>query len=179
MKHFSVVPAQYLSLYALLLGLLAACGNGPDSALLAYVEQIKQSVPSTTVEKRIASRYELFVYQADSDGIRDPFISASASVVVRQALSSAPVPEERERGILESLPLESLVFIGNIEKRGRRVALVRSADGRVHQVRIGSYLGQNHGKVVEFNHHQITLQELVPDDQGGWHTRTATVGQSK
>ncbi|MDH5184005.1 MAG: pilus assembly protein PilP [Gammaproteobacteria bacterium] len=167
--------------YLLLFGVigLSACGNGPDSDLQAYVAEVKQNVPVPVVEKKVTNKHELFAYQADSEGIRDPFMLSQSSVALTQTPSEGVVPEEHERAILETMPLDSLVYMGNIEKRGRRVALVRSADGKIHQVQVGSYLGQNHGKVVEFDQYQITLRELLSDGLGGWHARTATVGQAK
>ena len=178
MKIFSLFSAHSLVLL-LCAGGLTACGSGPDSDLLVYVEKVKQSSPPPAVEKIINKKHELFAYQADSEGIRDPFVSTLASVIVRQAPAKGLAPDGHKAGLLETMPLDSLVYMGSIEKRGRRVALVRSSDGKVHQVRIGSYLGQNHGKVVEFNPQQITLQELVADGLGGWQTRTARIGQAK
>ena len=178
MKISSPLFARLL-LLLLLLGGLVACGSGPDSDLLAYVEKVKQSSLPLSTEKIIDKKHELFAYQADSEGMRDPFVSTLASVTVRQAPAKGLAPEGHKAGVLETMPLDSLVYMGSIEKHGRRVALVRSGDGKVHQVRIGAYLGQNHGKVVEFNQHQITLRELVADGLGGWHTRTARVGQAK
>lgn len=159
--------------------LLAACGTGPDSDLLAYVEQVKQTVPAPVVEEKKGNSHELFAYQADSEGIRDPFLSSAAAVMVQQSPSTGLVPDQHKPGLLETMPLESMVYMGNIEQRGRRVALVRAEDGRIHQVRIGSYLGRNHGKVVGFDQQVITLRELVSDGLGGWQARTATIAQAR
>lgn len=178
MTRRSLISVRYLALFSLMV-FFTGCGSGPDSDLLAYVEKIKQSSPAPAAEKKVDKKHEFFVYRADSEGIRDPFASSQTSVSVEQTPSEGLKPDERERGILESIPLDSLVYMGNIEKRGRRVALVRSSDGKVHQVRVGSYLGENHGKVVAFNQHQISLRELVSDGRGGWRERTATVGQAK
>ena len=157
----------------------SACSRGPDSDLLAYVEQVKQTVPAPVVAEKNQKRHELFAYQADSEGIRDPFLSSQAAVRAPQSTSKGLVPDTRKPGLLETMPLDSMVYMGNMEKRGRRIALVRAEDGKIHQVGIGSYLGRNHGKVVEFDQHQITLRELVSDGSGGWQARTATIGQAK
>jgi len=166
----------YLTSFIFLLG---ACGRGPDSDLLTYIEQVKHTVPAPVVAEKSQKRHELFAYQADSEGVRDPFLSSQAAVMAPQSQSKGLVPDEHKPGLLETMPLDSMVYMGNMEKRGRRIALVRAEDGKIHQVGIGSYLGRNHGKVVEFDQHQITLRELVADGQGGWQARTATIGQAK
>jgi len=39
-------------------------------------------------------------------------------------------------------------------------------------VSVGSYLGQNLGKVTKIEETRLTLRELVQDDLGEWSTRT-------
>jgi type IV pilus assembly protein PilP len=49
-------------------------------------------------------------------------------------------------------------------------ALVRGAGG-VHRIRIGDYLGRNHGKIIAINEAKIDVLEIVPDGEGGWLER--------
>ena len=44
------------------------------------------------------------------------------------------------------------------------------SDG-VHRVKIGDYLGTNHGKVVAISESQIDVVEIVTDGEGGWVER--------
>ena len=173
-RHHYSRYATFLSLF-----LLGACGSGPDSDLLAYVEQVKQTQPTPLVAEKTDEKHELFVYQADSDGIRDPFLAPVTTVINAPASPLGPTPEIHQPGALETMSLESLVYMGSIEKQGRRVALVRGEKGQIHQVMVGTYLGQNHGKVVGFDQHRITVRELYPDGMGGWQERMTTVGQAK
>jgi type IV pilus assembly protein PilP len=51
---------------------------------------------------------------------------------------------------------------------------VRGADG-VHRVRIGEYMGRNHGRIVAITENAIEIVELVPDGADGWLERPRTL----
>ncbi|OYV27812.1 MAG: hypothetical protein B7Z82_04290, partial [Halothiobacillus sp. 20-54-6] len=57
-------------------------------------------------------------------------------------------------------------------------ALVRDGDGVIHEIQVGNYMGLNYGKVVKISTDKITLEEIVPDGQGGWRTQSAIVQQN-
>ena len=48
--------------------------------------------------------------------------------------------------------------------------LVRGAGG-VHRVKVGDYLGRNHGRIVSVDEAKIDVVEIVPDGEGGWLER--------
>ncbi len=54
-------------------------------------------------------------------------------------------------------------------------ALVRDAQGGVHRVKPGDYMGTDHGQVQDVSDTGIDLKEIVPDGTGGWVERTRTV----
>ena len=54
------------------------------------------------------------------------------------------------------------------------VALVK-VDNLLYQVKQGSYLGQNFGKVVKINETELTLREIVQDATGEWIERPAAL----
>jgi type IV pilus assembly protein PilP len=43
----------------------------------------------------------------------------------------------------------------------------------LYQVRVGSYLGQNYGKVVKLTETELTMREIVQDAAGEWIERQA------
>lgn len=160
-------------------GCLTACGQAPNGDLVQYVAQVKArqaSLPVTPVETK---KRETFRYRADSDGIRDPFLGGVA-VARTSGGNGGPRPDNRRgRQALEQYPLDSLSLVGTLSGSNRIVALVRSPDGAVHQVKLGDYMGQNYGKVVAIDDQQIRLRELVPDGSGGWQKRPATISLVK
>lgn len=83
----------------------------------------------------------------------------------------------RPKEPLEMYPLDALSMKGIIVRGGTTYALVRDGDGVIHEIQVGNYMGLNYGKVVSITSDKITLEEIVPDGQGGWRKQTAIVQQ--
>jgi type IV pilus assembly protein PilP len=49
-------------------------------------------------------------------------------------------------------------------------ALVSGAGG-VHRVKVGDYLGRNHGRILVIDESKVDVIEIVPDGEGGWLER--------
>jgi type IV pilus assembly protein PilP len=67
-----------------------------------------------------------------------------------------------------------MVMVGSLIKQGQPVALVKVVN-RLFQVRPGTYLGQNYGKITKVGESEVVLRELVQDAAGDWVERTATL----
>lgn len=78
----------------------------------------------------------------------------------------------RPREPLESYPLESIAMVGVLMQEERIEALL-SVTGTVHQVRVGNYIGQDHGMITKIEETELTLVELVEDMNGDWVERTS------
>lgn len=78
------------------------------------------------------------------------------------------------KATLEAYPLDSVAMVGSLIKVGQPVALVR-VDNLLYQVKAGSYLGQNYGRITKIAETGITLREIVQDAGGEWIERTATI----
>lgn len=82
----------------------------------------------------------------------------------------------RPREPLEAYPLESLKFVGSIEKLKLKYGLIQTPDESVQQVKVGNYMGQNFGMVTEITESGVVLKEIVQDElTGDWVERTANV----
>ncbi len=94
----------------------------------------------------------------------------------QQSANGALVAPElvRRKEPLEAWPLDSMSLVGSILKEGQPVALVK-VDNLLYQVKLGSYLGQNYGKVTKVNETEVTLREIVQDAAGEWIERVATL----
>ena len=75
---------------------------------------------------------------------------------------------------MESFPLDSMTLVGSIIKAGQPVALVK-IDNLLYQVKLGSYLGHNFGRVMKIDETEVTLREIVQDAVGEWIERVATL----
>lgn len=104
-------------------------------------------------------------------GERDPFSQPAAPPGSTPGLR----PDTgRPRQALEAFELDSLKMVGTIGQGGNRRALVSAPDGMTYQVRPGSYLGKNEGRVVGLDDGQLNLMEVV---QSGaeWVERPASI----
>lgn len=101
----------------------------------------------------------------------DPFSAARIRPELKQVSGDGP-DMSRPREPLEAFPLESISMVGTIAQEQRKHALV-SVSGRVHQVAVGNYLGQDHGMITQISDSEILLNEIVEDMSGDWVERTS------
>jgi type IV pilus assembly protein PilP len=58
-------------------------------------------------------------------------------------------------------------------------ALIEDGDGGVQRVKVGSYLGKNHGRIVEVAPNLVSIIEVVPDGRDGWVERPRSLSLSE
>jgi type IV pilus assembly protein PilP len=80
----------------------------------------------------------------------------------------------RFREPLEGYPLESLKMVGLL-KQGKMTNAIIRADNKAYLVKIGNYLGQNFGMIVDITDSEVQLKELVQDSSGDWVERTGAL----
>lgn len=117
-----------------------------------------------------------FTYAAHQ--LRSPFVPPSTMEELLAKTSGKQVAPDfsRPQEYLERYGLESLRMRGTLTKPGSPLyGLVEDADGGVQRIKVGNYMGKNHGKVVEITQSQINLVEIVPDGRDGWVERPRSV----
>jgi len=115
--------------------------------------------------------YEPFAYNAFD--LPDPFRPRKVEPLKG---SSKLAPDlNRRKEPLEAFPLESLQMVGTLQRGKGTYALVRTTDKDIYQVKVGNYMGQNFGVVIDINDGEIRLKELVQDGAGDWTERTSTL----
>ncbi|HEX7637455.1 MAG TPA: pilus assembly protein PilP [Burkholderiaceae bacterium] len=85
------------------------------------------------------------------------------------AAAKSHAPQE-----LESYPLDSMTMVGTLRQGGKSHALLL-VDGRLHDVKVGDWIGQNYGHITNITDTEITLHETVQDATGEWIDRTSTL----
>lgn len=162
---------------AMIGSLLSACSDGGLSDLQSYVKSVKSRPAARIAPLPEFKTYETFSYSAEE--LRDPFVmfqNEAELVQSTMAVSSGPKPDEkRNKETLEQYPLDTLRFVGQLEKDNEQWAIVTSPDSLVHRVKAGNYIGQNFGKVTAVTENQLEIKELVPDGMGGWIERDAAL----
>ena len=155
---------------------LAGCSANMDE-LDAYVNDIKARPGGRIDPLPEITPYEVFVYRADIEGLRSPFLPDTPQAAAGQAGGVRP-DADRSREYLESFSLDTMDMVGTLDLGGTTFGLVQDADGLIHRVVPGNYLGQNDGRIVSISASAIELVEIISDGIGGYVERDAAISLS-
>lgn len=165
---------------SLLMSTLVACASSDYSDLQRYIQQVKARPAGRITPVPEFETYETYAYAASS--LRDPFkmFDSDAELVEDQASNTGLKPDlNRNKETLEQYPLDTLHFVGDLEKDGEKWAIITSPDNLVHRVKIGNHLGTNYGEIVAITETKIIITEIIRDGMGGWIEREAALSLSE
>lgn len=151
--------------------LLGACSGNQYGDLEAYVKQVKARKSGRIAPLPEVKPYEVFTYQAQN--YRDPFTTYVDEAPPENASNRPDMNRKREA--LEQFPLDTLSYVGDLEKSGVRWGLISAPDKSVYRVQVGNYLGKNYGKITSISDTTIEINEVIPDGAGGWVDRKASL----
>ena len=168
---------RVLHIFAILL--LTACSGEQHDDLNVFVDEVKTSKVARIKGLPEIKPYESFVY--DPSSLRDPFSPfVDLEKQEEKVVDNGMRPDSnRKREALEQFPLDSLVFVGHLEKNGRRWALISAPDDTVYRVQTGNHLGQNYGEILLVSETTINIKEIIPNGTGGWADREVTLQLSE
>jgi len=150
---------------------VSGCDGGGDfSDLQSYMDEVRARPKGEIEPLPKFQPYESFAYSAAA--LRSPFQPPiKLDMVDRQKGSKDIKPDEtRTKQFLEGFNIEVFVMVGTLANDAGAFALVNGAGG-VHRVRVGDYLGRNHGRILAIDESKIDVIEIVPDGEGGWLER--------
>lgn len=153
---------------------LAGCSSG-NSDLQAYVRSVKAKPAGRIAPVPEFKPYETFAYS--DENLRDPFSVITDDVegsAINSDLSLRP-DMNRNKEALEEYPLDTLHFVGHLEKDDERWAIITSPDQLVYRVKVGNHLGSNYGEIVAISETRIDITEIIEDGLGGWIERDAAL----
>jgi type IV pilus assembly protein PilP len=151
--------------------MVGGCGSGRDfSDLQTYMDEVRARPKGSIEPLPKFQPYESFTYSAAS--LRSPFQPAvKIDLASRQKGSVDVKPDEsRIKQFLEDFNIETFQMVGTLANDSGNFALISSSSG-VHRVRVGDYLGRNHGRISAIDDAKIDVVEIVPDGEGGWLER--------
>jgi len=168
-----------LCIGAALLSLLSACGSSSEDDIRQWmVEERNQTRPKV---EPIPAPKQFKPEAYTNASAMEPFSKEKLTQALKRdsnqvAANGALVAPElaRRKEPLEAFPLDSMSVVGSIYNAGQPVALVK-VDNLLYQVKVGSYLGQNYGRVTKISETEVTLREIVQDAVGEWIERVATL----
>jgi len=154
------------SLIAGAAALLAGCGNQPYGDLKQWMDDSAKTLHPHIEPLPEVKPYEPFVYNAFD--LVDPFNSSKLEVAKHPNGGALAPDKDRPKETLEGYDLEKLRMVGTLS-RGKEInALIKTPDGNLYRVKVGSYMGQNFGKVMSITEQKVTLKEIVEDSSGDW-----------
>lgn len=175
MKRKSSTVAQRSLLLSLVGALLVGCASRDMSDLHSFIAEVKARKAGDIEPLPEIKQIETFVYNAEQR--RNPFRPVpqeheKAETADADGLSPDP---NRRREELESYSLDSMRMVGTLEQSGTMWALVRTQDQTIYRVKAGNYMGRNHGQITRIDENDIELTEIVPNGQGGYRERQASL----
>ena len=159
--------------YVLTALLLTACSSQQYSDLDNYVEDVKKKTKGRIEPLPEVKTYEAYVYQAQE--LRDPFTPYQEEPSEELAQPGIVPDTSRKREALEAFPLDSLAFVGHLEKGGVLWGLISAPDQSIYRVQVGNFLGKNFGEILAISESTILLKEIIPNGSGGWVEREASL----
>lgn len=159
---------------------LSACQQEKQD-LTAYVSEVKSRQHADIPPIPVMKPYEKFVYAAID--LRDPFVPTVIDIPavnetnINKVVDNGIKPDlQRLKEALEFYALSELVLVGTLEQKSDGIwGLVRAPDGVIHRVQTGNYIGQNYGKVLTITDANLTLKEVIPDEEAGYIERKASL----
>lgn len=148
--------------------LLAGCSEG-YSDLRAFVKESDKNVSRKIETLPEVKPYAPFAYEGFD--LPDPF--KPRKLAAKQDGAGAP-DQTRRKEPLEAFPLEQLKMVGTLKQGGVTHGLVR-AEKTLYKVKIGNYLGQNFGRIIDITDTEIKLKEIVQDTAGDWTERESVL----
>lgn len=168
-----VLPFCCLALMALLSG----CGNDDFSDLNHYLKDVKARPKEAIKPLPEIKVIEPFIFKPE--GLRDPFKPAEQAEQAGGtdvAAGSGIKPDfTRRREELENFPLDGLRMVGTIDMKSELWGLVRASSGTIYRVKVGRYMGKNHGKIIRILSDKIEIMEIVPDKPGTWREQPISI----
>jgi type IV pilus assembly protein PilP len=159
--------------------LLAGCGAGSEEELRIWMNEQRTQMRPRVVPISEPKKFlpELYAQSGAVDPFsREKLTQALKRDSVKPSVSSALLAPElaRRKEALEAFPLDTMTMVGSLVKEGRPAALVK-VDNLLYQIRVGSYLGQNYGRVMKISETEVLLREIVQDAVGEWIERPAAL----
>ncbi|MDI6750242.1 MAG: pilus assembly protein PilP [Pseudomonadota bacterium] len=166
-----------LGIYIAALLTLAACAERGHDEIRQWMEESSRDLKGGIPPLPELKPFPVVSYEAND--LVDPF-NPSRIEPERKGAGGANKPDfDRPREQLENYPLESISFIGVVDKtKSKTKRAIVQADGVVYQVGVGNYLGQNFGRIVAITPTEIVLKEIVQDPSGqtsDWVEREMTL----
>jgi type IV pilus assembly protein PilP len=153
-------------------GLVACSTNFSD--LDVFMAKVKAK-PADPIEPVPAfEAYQPFNYAATA--LRHPFeIPKPVDVTLPPPDDTVEPDFDRRKEHLEQFSFETMAFVGSWDQFGQLWGLIDDGQGGVHPIKVGNFMGRNHGQIKSLSETEIKIVEIVPNGNVGWIERPRTI----
>jgi type IV pilus assembly protein PilP len=145
---------------------LVACSGEQHSDLRQFVRDSDNMPRGRIPPLPEVKPYEPFEYAAFD--LVDPFVPRKIEAP-RTAKADPRLPDpNRRKGPLEAFPLENLKMVGSLSQKQEHFALIKTPDNNLYRVKMGDFMGQNFGRVIDITESAVKLKELIQDSGNDW-----------
>ena len=174
----------YLSGIGLLTLLLTDCSNSGMTDLEDYVDETKQAGNPHVDPLPAIEPISNYFYEPNE--LKDPFqpimLTGPDITPPPPQPTCPPIDIYRVRTGLELIPLDALQMSGTVETKDSQShptlwALVETNRDPVtiYRVKVGDYMGNNYGKIINISNNTIEVLEQIPDADGCWRENLVTI----
>ncbi len=175
-RLLTATPMRWMAISGITL-LLVACGDSHLQEVEEFVAEVEARKPARIKPLPEIQPIETFAYI--STDRRDPFVPMASEQEQGSVVASGLTPDEtRRKEELEAFPLDSIRMVGTMEQQGTMWGLVRTQEGIIFRVKVGNYMGQNHGQITRISEEGIELTEIIADQKRGFRERQASLALS-
>lgn len=159
---------NYGFFYGPLLVLMASCSSSVDDDMTRYINEVKLRGPAPIKPIPEFAPLESYPYP-EQPGRRNPFKLRE----VQAGMDTLAPNTNRLKEPLEKFPLDALKFVGIWKQDGITWGLISQPGGVISRVKVGSYMGQNFGKIISISETVLKLEERV-QISGKWDSKITT-----
>lgn len=152
--------------------LLGGCSGDEHEDLREWMSSTAKDTKTKIPPLPQVAPYSPARYQPE--GALDPFKPGKIIPETGKSGGGSRPDLNRQKEELEQYPLESLTFVGVLQRAKENQAIIK-ADSALHKVKVGNYLGQDFGVITKISDFEISLRELLQDAGGDWIERTSVL----
>ncbi len=170
---------KLLTVFMVAFGIVLSGGcasDGEFADLRIKMDEIKKRPKGRIEPPPEFKAYKTFSYAAAA--LRSPFSPPVVVDAVAMPMQQSDVEPDfnRAKEPLEEFGIDSLQMVGTLKRpEGILFGLIQDPDGGLHRVRVGNFMGRNHGKILMVDPVKVDVIEIVSDGQDGWIERPRTI----
>ena len=109
-------------------------------------------------------RYPLHCFLTICAALLFASVASAECVRYQRPLPGAPIDPDGPGSwgeLQDTVTLDCLKYVGSTMRQGKEIVLIRDERGKVYELRVGDFMGENTGRIVKIDATTIYLLQLV------------------